>query len=72
MDLLRQQNETVDVIMKQLNSYLETKRGDFPRFNFLSDDELLMILANQSDPSVIQGFLKQLFDGLFRLELSES
>lgn len=72
VDLLRQQNETVDVIMKQLNSYLETKRGDFPRFNFLSDDELLMILANQSDPSVIQGFLKQLFDGLFRLELSES
>ena len=58
--------------MKALASFLETKRTDFPRFCFLSDDELLEILAKQSDPNMIQGFLKQLFDGLFRLELTET
>jgi len=58
--------------MTQLAKFLNTKRTDFPRFNFLSDDELLEILAKQSDPNSIQGFLKQLFDGLFRLELNET
>lgn len=53
-------------------NFLETKRNDFARFSFLSDDELLEILAKQSDPNMIQGFLKQLFDGLFRLNLSET
>ena len=58
--------------MKALANFLEMKRTDFPRFNFLSDDELLEILAKQSDPNAIQGFLKQLFDGLFKLELTET
>ena len=58
--------------MKSLAAFLETKRSDFPRFSFLSDDELLDILAKQNDPEAIQGYLKQLFDGLFRLELSET
>ena len=58
--------------MKSLSDYLETKRNEFPRFNFLSDDELLEILAKQNDPHAIQGFLKQLFDGLFKLELTET
>lgn len=58
--------------MKALASFLEMKRTDFPRFCFLSDDELLEILAKQSDPHAIQGFLKQLFDGLFKLDLSDT
>ena len=58
--------------MKSLSNFLETKRGEFPRFSFLSDDELLEILAKQSDPHAIQGFLKQLFDGLYKLRLSDT
>ena len=65
-------NSSVDYIMKQLAAFLETKRGDFPRFCFLSDDELLEILAKQSEPNAILGFLKQLFDGLVNLRLSET
>jgi len=55
---LKANNESVEYIMKMLSNFLETKRGDFPRFCFLSDDELLEILAKQSDPGAIQGFLK--------------
>ena len=72
LDQLKTYNESVDYIMKMLAQFLEQKRGAFPRFNFLSDDELLEILAKQTEPEKIQGFLKQLFDGLFRLELNET
>jgi len=38
---------------KLLNDYLNSKRNAFPRFIFISDDELLSILGN-SDPSSVQ------------------
>ena len=68
---LKSNNAQVEEIMKALANFLETKRGEFPRFNFLSDDELLEILAKQADPFAIQGFLKQLFDGLVKLKFGD-
>lgn len=43
----------LDNCQKSLNDYLDTKRNAFPRFFFISDDELLSILGN-SDPQCVQ------------------
>jgi dynein heavy chain len=51
---------------------MERKRSEFPRFYFLSDDELLEILANSDKVSeVIMLHLKTLFDNLVFLEIND-
>lgn len=65
---LKRHNATLDQVQKQLNKYLETKRRSFPRFYFLSDDELLHILANAHDPHKVQPHLKKCFDNINALD----
>lgn len=48
LELLQENNNRLDEVMKCLEAYLEVKRVAFPRFFFLSNDELLEILAQVS------------------------
>uniref|UniRef100_A0A803U0S0 Dynein axonemal heavy chain 6 n=1 Tax=Anolis carolinensis TaxID=28377 RepID=A0A803U0S0_ANOCA len=67
---LRNNNALLDQIQKCLEAYLESKRVIFPRFYFLSNDELLEILAQTRNPQAVQPHLRKCFDSISKLEFA--
>lgn len=51
---------------KSLNDYLDSKRHAFPRFFFISDDELLSILGS-SDHTCVQEHMIKMYDNIASL-----
>jgi dynein heavy chain 2 len=61
---LPQMEDQLSRCQKSLSEFLEQKRGLFPRFYFIGDDDLLEILGQATNPAVIQTHLKKLFAGI--------
>ena len=55
---------------KALDGYLEQKRSKFPRFYFVSNPALLLILSQGSDKDAVQQCFGKVFDAIDRVEFT--
>ncbi|XP_030749874.1 dynein heavy chain 2, axonemal [Sitophilus oryzae] len=65
-------NDKLDLMQRALERYLETKRHIFPRFYFISNDDMLEILGNSKKPELVQIHLKKLFDNLTKIKIQKN
>ncbi|XP_043666184.1 dynein axonemal heavy chain 1-like [Vespula pensylvanica] len=71
LESLKECISLLEVVQKGLADYLETKRMVFPRFFFLSDDELLEIVAQTKNVQAVQPHLKKCFENMRELRFEE-
>ncbi|KAK0159286.1 hypothetical protein PV328_010182 [Microctonus aethiopoides] len=71
LENLKECTALMDFVQKNLADYLETKRMIFPRFYFLSDDELLEILAQTKNVRAVQPYLNKCFENMKQLRFEE-
>ncbi|KAJ3114591.1 Dynein heavy chain 10, axonemal [Phlyctochytrium bullatum] len=66
LQLLQNLSNELESCQKSLSDYLESKRNAFPRFFFISDEELLSILGSH-DPKNVQEHIIKMFDNVMKL-----
>ncbi|XP_025155769.1 dynein heavy chain 2, axonemal [Harpegnathos saltator] len=72
LEVLNKLNDKLEALQRALEQYLETKRRVFPRFYFVSNDDLLEILAYSKRPDLMQPHIRKLFGNIKSLKLSKS
>ena len=65
-------SKRLDESQKVLFSLLETKRGAFPRFYFLANDDLFELLGNSKDPGKVNKHIKKCFEGIKKLSIAST
>jgi dynein heavy chain len=66
LELLQNLSNELESCQKSLSDYLESKRNAFPRFFFISDEELLSILGSH-DPRNVQEHIIKMFDNVLKI-----
>lgn len=69
---LSEMSAKLEEIQKTLDMYLENKRQLFPRFYFLSNDDVLEILGQSQNAEALQPHLKKCFDNIKSLRIEKA
>jgi dynein heavy chain len=68
---LEEMDERLEYIQKNLDDYLKLKRQSFPRFFFLSNEDLLEIMGQSKDPTPMNKHVKKCFEGIQHLQITK-
>ncbi|CAH8511548.1 unnamed protein product [Schistosoma rodhaini] len=72
LDQINKLVQSLEEIQQSLDMYLETKRQIFPRFYFISNDDLLEVLGQGRNPEAVMPHLKKCFDNITLLRLEKT
>ena len=71
LEQLRAKNLALSNLQRELDGYLETERVIFPRFYFLTNEEIVLFLASVRQPEELAGLVTKCFDGMASLKLNQ-
>jgi dynein heavy chain len=71
LKVLIKNNQEIEQILLYLEAYLESKRVVFPRFYFLSNDELIKIITQAKYVRTVQPYISKIFDAIWRIQFEK-
>ncbi|KAL8438977.1 hypothetical protein Efla_006922 [Eimeria flavescens] len=70
LELLADKNKTLAAVQRKLEDFVDTKRSAFPRFYFLSSEELLKLVSKGKQPAALQESFKKCFAFVYGVALA--
>lgn len=71
IDNIKTSNTLLEEVERGLNDYIDKKKTVFPRFYFISQEDLIEIISQTKDLNKIKDNLKKIFDNIHFIELKD-